>query len=170
MERLTDFALDRPEHKALREAYRDGAVVALSALGIGLVGAFLWLTGRLLTARWYLWPVQFVWPMGFIAILAGWWVTESGRQPWIATGILRTADALSPVSLTALAISLSLFVIVYVCVFSMGILYINRLIEKGPAGKALDVTGDEAGASRPLAAAAKAAKAALDPGKLSPGE
>ena len=46
---------------------------------------------------WYLKGVQHAWPLGFVAILAGWWVTETGRQPWIAHGILRTADAISPV-------------------------------------------------------------------------
>ena len=67
-------------------------------IGIGFVGAFLWLRGRLFETRWYLAAGQHAWPLGFIAILAGWYVTETGRQPWIATGILRTADAASPVS------------------------------------------------------------------------
>jgi cytochrome bd ubiquinol oxidase subunit I len=170
---LKDFKReDRPPILPVFFSFRVMVGLGMLMIGVGLVGAFLWATGRLLTARWYLWPVQFVWPMGFIAILAGWWVTETGRQPWIATGILRTADALSPVSFSAVLTSLILFVIVYFCVFSMGIMYINRLIEKGPAGKALDVRGDADGAvgSRPLAAAASAAKEALKPGKLSPGE
>jgi cytochrome bd ubiquinol oxidase subunit I len=112
-----------------------------------------------------------VWPLGFIAILAGWWVTESGRQPWIATGILRTADALSPVTFGAVLTSLVMFVVVYVIVFSMGILYINRLIEKGPSGKAVQPLGTNAPVpSRPLGAAAGAAKEALANDKLAPGE
>ncbi|MCK9912741.1 cytochrome ubiquinol oxidase subunit I, partial [Microbacteriaceae bacterium K1510] len=79
--------------------------------------------------QWYLRYVQYAWPLGFVAILAGWYVTEVGRQPWIATGILRTADAASPVAFSAVLIGLLLFVIVYGIVFSMGIYYINRLIE-----------------------------------------
>jgi cytochrome d ubiquinol oxidase subunit I len=35
-------------------------------------------------------------PMGFIAIEAGWMVTEVGRQPWVVYGVLRTADAVTP--------------------------------------------------------------------------
>ena len=68
---------------------------------------------------------------------AGWCVTEIGRQPWIANGILRTADAASPVRLGAVLTTLVLFVARLCVVFSMGIYYINRLIENGPEGAAI---------------------------------
>jgi cytochrome d ubiquinol oxidase subunit I len=109
--------------------------------------------------RWYLWPVQHTWPLGFIAILAGWWVTETGRQPWIATGILKTVDAVSPVSYGAVLTTLILFVIVYMAVFSVGVLYINKLIDKGPAGAAIEPK--QALPSRPLSAAEDAAREAM---------
>ncbi len=167
---LKDFKReDRPPILPVFFAFRAMVGLGMLMIGLGLVGGYLWARGQLLTARWYLWPAQYVWPTGFIAILAGWWVTETGRQPWIATGILRTADALSPVSFQAVAISLALFVIVYCCVFSMGILYINRLIEKGPIGKAL-ATPNTAVPSRPLSTATQAAQDALNPKSLSPGE
>ena len=76
------------------------------------------------------------WWLGFVAVIAGWIVTETGRQPWLVTGILRTADATSPVPAASIAISLALFVIVYAIVFTMGIYYINRLIARGPEGHA----------------------------------
>ena len=84
--------------------------------------------------------VQYAWPLGFVAILSGWYVTEVGRQPWIAAGILRTADAASPVRLRRGAVGLVLFVLVYGVVFSTGIYYINRLIEHGPKGAATTPT------------------------------
>jgi len=59
-------------------------------------------------------------------------VTESGRQPWLVTGVLRTADATSPVPGASIAATLVLFVLIYGIVFSMGIYYINRLIARGP--------------------------------------
>ena len=65
-------------------------------------------------------------------------VTESGRQPWIAHGILRTADAISPVPAATIASTLALFVLVYGIVFTMGLYYINRLIVKGPQGRAIE--------------------------------
>jgi cytochrome d ubiquinol oxidase subunit I len=56
---------------------------------------------------------------------------ESGRQPWIVQGLLRTADAASPVPGASVATSLVLFVLVYGVVFSFGIYFINRLIAAG---------------------------------------
>ena len=71
------------------------------------------------------------WWMGFVAVIAGWVVTESGRQPWIVQGILRTADATSPVIGPAIAVTFALFIVVYGIIFSAGIYFINRLIAKG---------------------------------------
>ena len=51
-------------------------------------------------------------------MLAGWITAEVGRQPWIAYGILRTADAISPVTAASVLTTLILFVIVYGFVFS----------------------------------------------------
>ena len=89
-------------------------------------------------ATWFLRPLTYAWPLGFIAIICGWWVTETGRQPYVVYGVLRTVDAVSPVAFGAVLTSLILFVLIYSSVFSMGILYINRLIEKGPEGKAIE--------------------------------
>ena len=76
--------------------------------------------------------------MGFVAVISGWIVTETGRQPWVAYGILRTADAVSPLAANTVATSLVLFVLVYGIVFAMGIYYINRLITRGPEGPAVE--------------------------------
>jgi len=158
---LKDFKPeDRPPVKPVFFAFRIMVGLGLLMIAGGLVGAFLWWRGRLFDSRWFLQPLSVSWPAGFVAILAGWWVTETGRQPWIASGILRTADAASPVSAAAVLTTLILFVIVYTVVFSMGIYYINRLIEKGPTGAAV---ADEAGVpSRPLSAAEEAAHEAIE--------
>jgi cytochrome d ubiquinol oxidase subunit I len=71
------------------------------------------------------------WWIGFVAVLAGWIVTESGRQPWIVHGLMRTADATSPVLAGAVLTTLVLFVLVYGIIFSAGIYYINRLLARG---------------------------------------
>jgi cytochrome d ubiquinol oxidase subunit I len=150
---------DRPPVKPVFFAFRIMVGIGLLMIAIGFIGAYLWWQGRIFTARWYLAAVQYAWPLGFVAILAGWWVTEQGRQPWLATGILRTLDAASPVSASAVLATLILFVLVYSSVFSMGVLYINRLIEKGPVGAAAEAK--EALPSRPLSAATDAAREAL---------
>ena len=133
--------------------------IGVAMIAIGVIGAFLWSRRTLFESGWYLRPLTYAWPLGFIAILAGWWVTETGRQPFIVYGILRTLDAVSPVTFGAVLTSLILFVLVYSSVFSMGILYINKLIEKGPEGKAIEAP--DALPSRPLAAAQGAARDAL---------
>ena len=70
-------------------------------------GAWLLWRGRLFETRWYLQVVAQTWWVGFVAVIAGWVVSESGRQPWIVDGILRTADAVSPVPAGSVATTLS---------------------------------------------------------------
>jgi cytochrome d ubiquinol oxidase subunit I len=71
-------------------------------------------------------------PSGFIAVLAGWVVTEVGRQPFTIYGVLRTVDSASPLDAPAVAFSLLAFVVVYFAVFGMGIWYLLRLMKKAP--------------------------------------
>ena len=105
--------------------------------------------GRLEDSRLFLKLASWTWPIGFLAIISGWTVAEVGRQPWVATGILRTADAASPVTPAAVGVTLILFLIVYFAVFGTGIVYINRLIGKGPTPEKAPPEGVP---SRPLAA------------------
>ena len=93
-------------------------------------------------------------------MIAGWVVTESGRQPWVVYGLLRTADATSPVPAASLLGTLVLFVVCYGIVFSMGIYYINRLINKGPEGRSLEEP--DGVPSRPLTGAQSAARDAIE--------
>jgi cytochrome d ubiquinol oxidase subunit I len=158
---LKDFPPnDRPPVIPVFFAFRLMVGMGVLMLVLGWVGAWLWARGRLFKTRWYLEVAQYAWPLGFIAILAGWYTTEIGRQPWIAYGILRTADAASPVAPSAVLTTLVLFVIVYAIVFAMGIYYINRLIEYGPKGAAAEAP--QALPSRPLSAAGEAAHEAFE--------
>ena len=158
---LKDFPReDRPPVIPVFFAFRIMVGMGVLMLVVGWVGAWLWARGRLFGSRLYLETAQYAWPLGFIAILAGWYTTEIGRQPWIAYGILRTADAASPVAASAVLTTLVLFLLVYSCVFAMGIYYINRLIEHGPKGAAVETP--EALPSRPLSAAGEAAQEAFE--------
>jgi cytochrome d ubiquinol oxidase subunit I len=129
---------ERPPIVPVFFAFRIMVGIGLLMIAAGWLGLLLWLTGRLFEARWYLWLVARGWWIGFVAVICGWIVTETGRQPWIAFGILRTADAISPLSAASVAVSLVLFVIVYGIVFGYGIYYINRLIVRGPEGAAIE--------------------------------
>jgi cytochrome bd ubiquinol oxidase subunit I len=65
-------------------------------------------------------------------VLFGWFTAEIGRQPYVVYGLLRTADAVSPVARNAVAGSLITFVIVYAVVFGFGSYYLAKLLRKGP--------------------------------------
>jgi cytochrome d ubiquinol oxidase subunit I len=99
---------------------------------LGGVGAVLIWRRRLFDSRWFLRFCVAMGPSGFIAVLAGWMVTEVGRQPWVVYGVLRTRDALSPVTAGEVATSLIAYMIVYAIVFSAGAIFILRLMAEGP--------------------------------------
>ena len=65
-------------------------------------------------------------------MLAGWFTTEVGRQPWTVYGVLRTANAVSPVPGGSILFSIFLFVLVYGIVFGAGLYYIAKLVSRGP--------------------------------------
>ncbi|MBR0646507.1 cytochrome ubiquinol oxidase subunit I [Plastoroseomonas hellenica] len=71
-------------------------------------------------------------PSGVIAILAGWYTTEIGRQPWVVYGVMRTEHAVSNHSALALSTTLVLFVVMYLIVFGTGVSYMLKLVAKGP--------------------------------------
>jgi cytochrome bd ubiquinol oxidase subunit I len=129
---------DRPPVAPPFFAFRIMVGIGLTMILAGLTGVWLWWRGRLFKARWYLWPAQHAWFIGFVAVICGWIVTETGRQPWVAYGLLRTADAVSPLAARTVATTLVLFVLVYGVVFGMGIYYINRLVARGPQESAVE--------------------------------
>lgn len=64
---------------------------------IGLFYFFMrWRKWNYLTNKWWLRMIAWATPIGFIALEAGWTVTEVGRQPWIIYGVMKTKDALTP--------------------------------------------------------------------------
>ena len=130
--------------------------IGFAMLGVAALGGLLWMRGTLFQQLWYHRIIAYAWPLGFVAIIAGWFTAEVGRQPWIVNGLLRTADAISPVSGAMMLASLCLFVVVYFVIFGAGGYYINRLIEKGPSAHTQSVQRGQP--KRPLSAAHAAAR------------
>ena len=89
-------------------------------------------------------------PLGFIAVQAGWVVTEVGRQPYIVFNVLRTSETISPIAGGPIAISLAAFVITYGIVFTAGAYYILKLIGKGPDASEDDAYGSHGVKEPPL--------------------
>ncbi len=156
-------ASERPPVKTVFFAFRIMLGIGFLMIAAALFGAFLWWRGTLFETRWYLRIMSHGWWLGFVAVISGWVVTETGRQPWIVEGVLRTADASSPVPGASIAGTLVLFVVVYGIVFWMGIYYINRLINRGPEGSA--IAEPQGMPNRPLMAAGQAASEAIGGGR-----
>jgi cytochrome d ubiquinol oxidase subunit I len=151
---LKDFApADRPYVPIVFWSFRIMVGIGVLMLATALVGAALWLSGRLFASRWFLRWLTVMGPAGFIAVLAGWVTTECGRQPWVVQGLLRTADAHSPVPGASVWTSLALFVLVYGVVFGAGIYYIARLIQRGPTPLEPEPEHEVEPLRRPMAAA-----------------
>jgi cytochrome bd ubiquinol oxidase subunit I len=132
---LKDFPKDdRPNSLIVFWSFRIMAGLGMLMILLALVGLLLRRHGRLFEARRFQQAVVVMGPAGFVSLLAGWVTTEAGRQPWVVYGVLRTAQAVSPVTEQQVGITLMMFVIVYCVVFGTGIYYILKLLRQGPAG------------------------------------
>lgn len=107
-----------------------GIAILMFAVGI----ATIWhrLRGTLFTSRPFLRFLVWMSPCGVIATLAGWYVAETGRQPWVIYGILRTADAVSPVPGHAFLATLIAFVCAYTMFMAAFLYFALRIIRRGP--------------------------------------
>ncbi|WP_026464574.1 cytochrome ubiquinol oxidase subunit I [Adhaeribacter aquaticus] len=90
----------------------------------------LWKKREMLFSRWLLTLFVLATPLGFIAIEAGWTVTEVGRQPWIIYGIMSTADAVTP--MPGIAISFGFFAAIYLSLSVVVIYLLYRQIKMVP--------------------------------------
>ncbi|MES2858273.1 MAG: cytochrome ubiquinol oxidase subunit I [Pseudomonadota bacterium] len=143
---------DRPPVAPVFYAFRVMVGLGMSMLLLVLASAWAWKRGRLFTSRWLLdgWRLMSV--SGFIALLAGWYVVEIGRQPYVVYGLLRTSDAVSAnISAAAVLSSLVIYASVYAFVFGAGIWYLQKLLRKGPVPQPpKDTEGGEKTPARPL--------------------
>ena len=135
-------------------------------LGLGVWGLWARRRGLFYDNKWLHRAALAMGPTGFIAVLAGWVTTEVGRQPFVVQGLLRTADAASPIAAPAVGASLLGFIIVYTTVMAFGFVYIAILMNTPPdapsemaedaplraagtaPGVATDIAHPEAGAAR----------------------
>ena len=138
---------ERPPVAWVFWSFRIMVGLGLLMIATGLTGLVLFVKKRLFDTGWFQYWCMALTPAGFVAVLAGWFVTEIGRQPYIVYGVLRTGEAASPVLGTPIAISLLAFIITYVFVFGAGSYYILALIGKGPDSR--DHAYGDHGVSKP---------------------
>src|SRR5690554_1382000 len=130
---LKEFAPeDRPNSLVVFWSFRIMVGLGVLMILMAVLGAWLRKTDKFYDSVWLHRFALYMGPSGFIALLAGWFTTEVGRQPWVVYGVLRTKDTLSPVSAEQVGLTLIIFVVVYCVVFGIGIYYMLRLMHKGP--------------------------------------
>jgi cytochrome d ubiquinol oxidase subunit I len=155
---LKEFAPeDRPNSTVVFWSFRIMVGLGLLMLLLGVWAAWLRWREKLYVSKPFLHFAQWMGPAGLIAILAGWYTTEIGRQPWIVYGVMRTKDAVSNHSALAMSVTLIVFVVVYFIVFGTGVRYMLKLVGRGPETDEEDSLEDKRHSSgrpaRPLSAA-----------------
>ena len=147
---------ERPPMGIVFYAFRVMVGIGMLMLGLGLWSLWLRYRRKLYEAVWMHRAALWMGPSGFVAVLAGWVVTEVGRQPYTVYNLLRTGDSASPIDAAAVAGSLIGFILVYFALFGAGVVYILRLMRQPP-----DVGHGELSLNEPVRAAGILPAAAL---------
>ena len=133
VEGLRNTPVDRQPRMALVfYGFRAMYVTGLAMFTVAVMSLWLRGHGRLYTTRWFLRALVVMTPSGVLATLGGWYTAEIGRQPYVIYGLLRTADAVSPVPAATLLTTLIAFVCVYALFFSAFVIFTVRLVRRGP--------------------------------------
>ncbi|WP_454659172.1 cytochrome ubiquinol oxidase subunit I [Bosea beijingensis] len=140
---------DRPNSTIVFWSFRVMVGLGFLMLLLGIWGLWLRWRRHLYESRLFLRFATLMGPTGLIAILAGWFTTEIGRQPWVVYGVMRTEHAVSNHSALALSSTLLLFIVMYCAVFGTGISYMLKLVAKGPQGDDHGPTHGERLSQRP---------------------
>ncbi|WP_100160245.1 cytochrome ubiquinol oxidase subunit I [Proteus columbae] len=122
---------DRPNSLIVFWSFRIMVGLGMLMILVGVWGTWLRYKKKLYESKAFLRLTFLMAPSGLIAILAGWFTTEVGRQPWVVYGIQRTRDAVSAHGEMHMSISLLIFLVVYGSVFGIGYAYMLKLIRKG---------------------------------------
>jgi cytochrome bd ubiquinol oxidase subunit I len=144
---LDAFGADHPPVAPVFFAFR--IMVGIGVLMIAVSWYASWATRRGRGApRWLLWTLAGFTFSGWAATLAGWMVTEIGRQPWIVQGVLRTREAVGEISGAELGVSLTGYALTYATLFVAYMVVLTHL------------SGEGAEAAKPLAGASPVGAAA----------
>jgi cytochrome d ubiquinol oxidase subunit I len=126
---------DRPTSpNVVFQSYHIMIICGLLMITLTTIGAVLWWKNKLFDKRWLM--LVFAWSVLLPQIVnqVGWYTAETGRQPWVVYGLLRTSHALSQaVTAGQVLFSLILFTLVYLLLFSLFVFLLNRKIQHGPA-------------------------------------
>ena len=113
-------------------AFRVMVGLGLLMIAFAVTGLILRRGGRYWQTPWFLQGLRLMSVTPFIAVLAGWFVTEIGRAPWLVQGLVSHSEALTPSLTGGMALfSLIGYIVVYALVFSAGVYYLLRVLYVG---------------------------------------
>ena len=151
---LTEFAKeDRPNSAIVFWSFRIKAGLGMLMLLLAVWGNWLRRGQRWGNKPLFLRFAVLMGPSGLVAVLAGWFTTEVGRQPWVVYGVQRTVDAVSGHGVLPMTISLAVFIVIYCSVFGVGTYYLLHMLKKGPDDSLPPETTDMIAASGHVAVA-----------------
>lgn len=155
---------DRPPVGPVFWAFRIMVGLGVLFIAVALTAAWQLWRGKLFESRRLLKILSWMIPLPFVAVLAGWFVTEIGRQPWIIHGVLRASEGLTPSLTGPMALTTLIgYIVVYAVIFSAGLIYLRRVIQGGlDPIEQTDEDGD-AHPKRPWSAVAGAVAHAPEP-------
>jgi cytochrome d ubiquinol oxidase subunit I len=129
---LNDIPRDLwPPVAAVHLAFQLMVAIGMWLAALSIWAVVLWWRNRLFESSAFLKAVLWSTPLGFIAIEAGWTVTELGRQPWVIQGVMRTSEAVTP--MPGLVVPFALFTLLYLGLAGIVVTLIRRtIIETAP--------------------------------------
>lgn len=125
-------ANERPPVAPVFFAFRVMVGIGVLMLTLVIWSAVSWRRGTLARSKGLLRAWMCMTPAGFVAVLAGWYTTEIGRQPYVIYGLMRTGEAASAIDPASVATSLVVFGTVYLFIFIAGSYYLFKMLRKGP--------------------------------------
>ena len=126
---------ERPRVSVVFFSFRVMLLLGGLMLLLVLTGGYLRYRGRLYRHQAFLHACRWMIPSGVLATLAGWFVAETGRQPWLVQGLVRTVDVVSPLPAERVLWSLLLFVLVYGLLFSVYLYFMKKILFKSKSGR-----------------------------------
>lgn len=127
---LDSFGKDHPPVLPVFFSFRIMVGIGLAMIAVSWLSVWLTRRGRA-APRWLLWTLAGFTFSGWVATVAGWLVTEIGRQPWIVQGILRTAEATGTVTSGELGLSLAGYSATYAMMFVAYLVVLTHMAGQG---------------------------------------
>jgi cytochrome d ubiquinol oxidase subunit I len=127
---LNDFPYEGPPVAMVFWSFRVMVGLGFLFIILGMWGGYRLWQGRLYDDSYYLKTMMLSAPLGFVALITGWYVTEIGRQPWLIQDVLRTGEGVSTSLTSAEAtFTLAAFVVGYIILFGIFLYTFKRLVD-----------------------------------------